>query len=150
MCVCNWNQHGFELGSPTVDGQNPVPLQSLMQKYPRAPLSILEAGTWVEKNKSNAQNPAPPYKNTKTTLNMGERGWPLIYEVNRFRRWCRISSINIIIEMALKATVWFYYGHRSLPFLWYGMCVADASPMLDPAWKQRRPTRPTVLSRGHA
>ena len=68
----------------TVDGQNPAPLESLMQKYPRAPLLILEAGTWVERKKSNAQNPAPPYKNVKTTLNMGERGWPLIFEVNRF------------------------------------------------------------------
>ena len=78
--TCTYNHPGVH----TVDGQNPAPLESLMQKHPRAPLLILEAGTWVERKKSNAQNLAPPYQNIKTTLNMGERGWPLIFEVNRF------------------------------------------------------------------
>ena len=85
VCWCFWFLCVFSRGDyPTVDGQNPAPLESLMQNYPRAPLLILEAETWVERKKSNAQNLAPPYQNIKTTLNMGERGWPLIFEVNRF------------------------------------------------------------------
>ena len=58
----------------TVDGQNPAPLESLMKKYPRAPLLILEAATWVERKKVECPKSCTTLQKHKGNIEHGGEG----------------------------------------------------------------------------